>query len=121
MEQVIVSGNDFDGTVPVGQLSRQDGIEVYPPGTSGGVFDFGLTAPVSVRAVELQLGGQSAWTVHKRDVQGRELLVMCGTTEASFISTEGDSFVLTDNQSLVIRTTGASSEMLARVSVQAFR
>lgn len=121
MQQSIAAGNDFDGTQPVGDQVRAHGINKYPEGATGGLFDQLLLAPHSVRSVELKLGGQSAWTVHKRDLDGRELLIICGTTENDFLTTEADSFILTDGQTLVVRTTGATAALMARVSVQAYR
>jgi hypothetical protein len=119
MEQRITAGSDFDGTLPTSPLVRKDSIEAYPPDTSGGLFDLGLKEPVYVRSVELKLGGQSSWTVHKRDLQGDEILVICGTNETDFISTQSESFILTAKQALVVRTYGATSALICRVSVQA--
>lgn len=121
MQQSIAAGSDFDGGTPVGEQVRANGIWKYPEGITGGLFQLNLEAPHSVRAVEIKLGGQSAWTVHKKDLDGRELLIICGTTENDFLTTESDSFILTDGQVLVVRTTGATAALMARVSVQAYR
>jgi hypothetical protein len=121
IQQSISAGSDFDGTPPTGAVVRGSGIWKYPEDVVGGLIDFALTAPHAVRSVELKLGGQSAWTVHKKDLDGRELLVICGTTENDFLTTEADSFILTDGQVLVVRTTGANAALMARVSVQAYR
>ena len=118
MEQRMVAGTDFDGSLPSTTLSRADGIESFPEDTVGGLFDFGLRAPVFVRSVELKLDGQTAWTVHKRDLEGDELLILCGTDETDFLTTQCDSFVLTNKQKLVVRTTGASAAIIARVTIQ---
>lgn len=119
-EQQINAGNNFNGTVPPGEITRADGIESFPPAITGGRFNFEcLTRPHVVRSVELHLGGQTVWTVHKRDLQGKELLVLCGTDETDFITTEGDSFIMTTGQCLLVRTTGATAILFARVSVEA--
>jgi hypothetical protein len=118
MEQRITAGSDFDGSLPTTELVREDGLEAYPEDSQGGLFDMELRAPVFVRSVELKLDGQTAWTVHKRDREGDELLILCGTDETDFLTTYGDSFVLTNKQKLVVRTTGASAAMIARVTVQ---
>lgn len=118
MEQRMQAGSDFDGSLPTTTVVRADGIEAYPPDTVGGLFDFALKAPVFVRSVELKLDGQTAWTVHKRDKEGDELLILCGTTETDFLTTLADSFVLTNLQTLVVRTTGSSSPIIARVTIQ---
>lgn len=120
MEQRINAGNDFDGTVPTTTLARADGIEFFPPDDTGGLFDFELEAPVMVRSVELVLDGNTTiWTVHKRDRDGDELLYLCGTDETDFITTVSDSIVLTDKQLLVVRCTGATGALIARVTIQA--
>jgi len=118
MEQRMIAGSDFDGMLPTTTKELGDGIEAYAPDTQGGLFDFELAAPVFVRSVELKLDGQSAWTVHKRDKEGDELLILCGTDETDFLTTASDAFVLTNKQLLVVRTTGASAAILARVTIQ---
>lgn len=114
----MIAGSDFDGTLPTTEVVLGDGLEAFPPDTKGGLFDFELTAPVFVRSVELKLDGQTAWTVHKRDKENDELLILCGTTETDFLTTVSDSFVMTPKQKLVVRTTGASAAIIARVTVQ---
>lgn len=118
MEQRIVAGSDFDGTEPTGEIVYADSLEAFPPETSGGLFNLGLTEPVFVRSVELKLGGQSEWTVHKRDLAGDEILILCGSDETDFITTAGDAFILTAKQKLVLRTAGATGALICRVSVQ---
>ena len=118
MEQRIDAGSDFDGTLPAGDLTRGDSLEKYVSGPKGGLVDFNLDAPVWVRSVELKLGGQTVWTVHKKDLEGDELLILCGTDETDFLTTEADSFVLTAKQQLVVRTSGSSAKMLCRVTIQ---
>jgi len=118
VEQRIDVGGNFDGTTPSGSIVRKDSIEAYPTGPTGGLFDLGLKEPVFVRTVELKLGGQSLWTVHKRDLAGDEILVICGTNETDFITTQCESFILTAKQALVVRTTGATAALICRVSVQ---
>lgn len=118
MEQRIDAGSDFDGTLPAGDITRGDSLEKYPSGPTGGLVDLDLEAPVWVRTVELKLGGQSVWTVHKKDLEGDEILILCGSDETDFVTTLQDSFVLTAKQQLVVRTTGASTKMLCRVTIQ---
>ena len=119
MEQSVSAGSDFDGTTPSGDIVYADSLEAYPADAAGGLFDLSLVEPVFVRSVEIKLGGQSAWTVHKKDREGRETLILCGTDETDFLTTQQDSFILTAKQKLVLRTTGASAAMLCRVHVQA--
>ena len=119
MEQRIAAGNDFDGTLPSTDVIRGDSLEAYPEDVQGGLIDLDLVDPVFVRSVELKLGGQSVWTVHKRDKDGDELLLLCGTDETDFLTTLQDSFILTAKQKLVVRTTGATGALICRVHVQA--
>jgi hypothetical protein len=118
MEQRMLAGNDFSGEPPTTTIVLGDGMEAFPADAVGGLFDLGLKAPVFVRSIELKLDGQTAWTVHKRDREGDELLILCGTDETDFLTTTSDSFVLTNKQLLVVRTTGASAAIIARVTVQ---
>ena len=125
LEQKLTAGNDWTGVTPTTDIVRLDNIEYYLEDIQGGLFDpipsdaLYRQPPVMVRSVELKLGGQSIWTVHKRDRDGDELLIMCGTTETDFLSTEMDSFPMTVGQFLVIRSTGATAKLIARVTVQA--
>ena len=94
MEQRIDAGGNFDGTVPSGPIVRKDSIEAYPSSVAGGLFDLELKEPVFVRTVELKLGGQSLWTVHKRDREGAQILVSCGTNEPSSYNATFVSFAI---------------------------
>ena len=121
-EQRISAGSDFDGTTPAGDIVRGDNIEAWPESSAGGLFDFDpfdCNQPLFVRSVELKLGGQSVWTVHKKDKDGDELLILCGSDETDFVTTQADSFIITAKQSLVVRTTGATGKLLCRVHLQA--
>ena len=118
MEQSILPNFNFDGTTPAGELTRGDSLEKYLAGETGGAFNFGLEAPVFVRSVEMHLGGQALWTLHKADIGGRELLIMCGTDEKDFVSTLSESFIMTARQILVLRTFGANVSLFCRVTIQ---
>lgn len=118
MEQRIDAGSDFDGTTPPGSVVREFGIEKYASAATGGLFDFSLTEPHMLRSIELKLGGQTFWTIHKRDTEGDEILYCCGTDETTFVTTEADSIILTDKQKVVVRTVGASGPLIARVTIQ---
>ncbi len=120
IEQKLLAANDWTGVVPVDAIIRGDHLEAYPIGAVGGLFtpDPELTEPLMVRSVELKLGGQTSWTVHKRDRDGDELLFLCGTDETDFVTTVGESVVLSKKQSLVIRSTGATVKLIARITLQ---
>jgi hypothetical protein len=120
IEQKLTAGNDWTGALPATELARGDHIEFYPESVVGGLFtpDPELSEPLLVRSVELKLGGQTVWTMHKRDRDGDEVLFLCGTDETDFITTVGESVVISKKQSLVLRSTGASAKMIARISLQ---
>lgn len=121
MEQRITAGSDFNGALPTTTIVRGDGIEAFPADGVGGLFDFSLKAPVLVRSLELKLGGQNDWTIHKRDKDGDELLILTGKKETDVLMTLADSFVLTDKQLIVVRTTGATDALIARVFIEQAR
>lgn len=121
LEQRITAGGNFDGTLPAGTIANADNIDSWPAESVGGLFPVAIiepSAPVFVRSLELFLSDQTAWTVHKKDANADELLIVCGTTEEAFLTTESDSFILTANQSLVVRTTGATGAMICRIHLQ---
>jgi len=119
MEQRISAGGNFNGTLPPGTSVRSDGIEAFPVAATGGLFDFKLCSPYIIRSFELKLGGQTDWVIVKKDLQGTELILCCGTDETDFVTTEGESMIITDRQLLLVRTSGATSALMARVSLQA--
>lgn len=119
IEQRVLAGSNFDGTMPAGQHLYRHDIQIWrDPQTAGGLFDFKITEPYIVRSIELKLGGQTSWTVHKTDTHGTELLICCGTDETDFLTTEGESFIISEKQTLIVRTTGATAALLARISIQ---
>jgi hypothetical protein len=118
IEQRINAGEDFDGTVPLLDSKREGGMEQFDPADSGGVFDFKIKSPHFVRTIELRLGGQTSWTIHKRDIDGGETILFQGDDEEHVLMTERDSFVLDGSQLIVVRTTGATAPLLARVTIQ---
>lgn len=120
IEQKVTAGNDFTGDNPGTVLSRSDHLEHYPESTVGGLFlpDPELSEPLLLRSIELKLGGQTAWTVHKRDRDGDELLIICGTDETDFVTTVGESVVLSKKQALVVRSTGATAKLICRITLQ---
>jgi hypothetical protein len=120
-EQHVTAGSDFDGTTPDGDIVRANNLESWPEDVKGGLFDFDpydCDQPLWVRSVELKLGGQSAWTVHKKDADGCELLILCGSDDTDFITTLADSFIITAKQCLIVRTTGATGKLLCRIHLQ---
>ena len=120
MEQRITVVGDFDGTLPAGELAREDNLEFFPPGPTGGLFDFELEAPVWVRTIELHLYEIKGFTLHKRDREGTEILILFGgnNPDTDIITTLADSFVLTAKQVLVLRTDTSEDTMTARVTIQ---
>lgn len=118
IEQRVHSGHDFDGTEPAGEPVRRFGIQAFPIQNAGGLFDFDIVQPHYIRCIELKLGGQSSWTVYKRDLGGTELLLCTGTNETDFVTVEAESMLITPGQVLLVRTFGAGVPLMARITVE---
>jgi hypothetical protein len=118
IQQTITAGSNFDGLIPTTTPIHGHDIEKeYPTDVHGGLFEFDLTQPAVVYAIEIKFGGQSAWAIHKKDHNGDEFLLYSGTTEAFLATLAKDRTLITEGQKLLLRTTGASTKMIARVAV----
>ncbi|RKZ09773.1 hypothetical protein DRQ25_05140 [Candidatus Fermentibacteria bacterium] len=120
IQQKIIATNDFDGTAPLVDAVKSDDIYKHAAETAGGLFDFGTVGDQEIVSIELKLAGQSAWTIHKKDAEGIELLLWVGTTETDFVTLAEDRTFLTEDQTLLLRTTGATGALTARITVDAF-
>lgn len=118
IEQRVSAGNDFNGALPTTPIVLGDGMEAFGEDSVGGLFDPGLDSSFFVPTIELLMGGQTAWTIHKRDRDGVEILLFKGKWEDTFITTARDTFIMTARQKLVVRTTGATGALLCRLSLQ---
>lgn len=117
IEQRVSAGNQFDGTAPTGDPVRGDDLEQYPEEAAGGLFDFGLENPAEINHIELKLGGQTSWSISKRDKDDVDMVLWAGTTETAFATLAEDRMPILEGQKLVLVTTGATAAMKARVSV----
>ncbi len=117
IQQQISAGHDFDGTTPGGTPTVSHGVQKYVVATAGGLFDFALDHPTEVLQISLVLGGQTSWSISIHDDDGDDTLVFAGTTEAYFVSTAQDRFVLMPGQKLKLVTSGASTAMKCRIGV----
>jgi hypothetical protein len=118
-EQSISSGSNFDGTAPVGTAVETNGVKRYPIGTAGGLFDFGQKGPVVLDAIDLVLGGQTAWTLTRFDSEGFETLLWTGTTESSWVALASDATILVPGDTLKLVTTGTTtSDIKARLATR---
>lgn len=118
IQQQISAGNDFDGTLPAGVPAYDKDIKRFPSGTAGGLFDFEITGPHEIFSIELILGGQSAWSISKEDSDGDEIVLWAGTSEASFVTLLEDRIQITEEETLLVRTTGASAALKCRIAVK---
>ena len=119
IQQTISAAANFDGTLPPGTPAHSADIKRFPVAATGGLFDFGITGPHVIRAVEIHLGGQSAWSVSKKDSEGAEIILWSGTTETEFVkSGQGGNHLMYENETLLVRTTGATGELKCRVALE---
>ena len=121
IEQGITAGSDFDGTLPLGTPVRANDLIRYVAEAAGGLFDPGIVDPSEIYHIEIKLGGQTSWTLHKKDANGVEILLWAGTTEANFATVDSDRMPILEKQTLLLRTTGATGDMKARVSTRSLR
>jgi len=118
IQQRISATDDFDGTLPPGTPASLADITRFPEAATGGLFDFGIASPHVIRSCEIKLGGQSAWSVSKKDSEGAEIVIWSGTTEATFFSSDSDRPLLYQDETLLLRTTGATGALKCRVAVE---
>lgn len=115
IQQGITAGNDFDGTAPAGSPTFANDIEAIAAEAAGGLFDFENSNPVEVRQVSILLGGQISWSLVLVDVDDNEFPFLSGTTEASVLDLS--KLILLEGQKLKLTTTGASTAMTARITI----
>lgn len=116
IEQKISAAGDFDGTAPTGDREFANNMESYPEQAAGGLFDFGQDGPIEVRQVFVTLGGQSAWSLSLVDADATETELDAGTVETFYAKLDW-RFVMLKGQMLKLATTGASTAMKARVTI----
>lgn len=108
-QQIVSSGNNFDGTDPGTTPVANSAFEKsWPVATHGGLFDFLQRGPVLVD-VQLILGGQTTWSLSLVHATGAELVLWSGTNETSFATLESDRTTMVAGQTLKFRTTGTTN------------
>lgn len=120
IQQKVSATNNFDATLPPGSPAYDKDIKRFPVAVAGGLFDFAVTGPHVIRAVELVLGGQSAWSIAKKDSDGLEIVLWSGTTDTEFLLPSGDSYLLFQGEELLVRTTGATGALVCRIAVERY-
>ena len=115
IEQKIAALSQFTGAAPAGALTRALDMERYAVGV-GGKFDFANTGPIQLKQIFIKLGGQSAWTLKLVDADAVETTILSGTTETFVANTTLNPYIL-QSQYLKLETTGATTAMVARLSV----
>jgi hypothetical protein len=118
IQQKISATDDFDGTLPPGTPVLSEDIKRFPIAATGGLFNFAISSPHIIRSCEINLGGQSAWSVSKKDSEGDEIIIWSGTSEATFFSSDSDRPLLYENETLLLRTTGATGVLKCRIAVE---
>jgi hypothetical protein len=118
IQQRISATDDFDGTLPPGTPVSEKDIKRFPEAAAGGLFDFAIDSPHVIRSVELHLGGQSVWSIAKKDSDGDEIVYWAGTTETDFVTISEDFMLLYEDEKLLVRTTGATAALKCRIAIQ---
>jgi hypothetical protein len=117
IQQRISAGNNFDGTLPSTTPVSTKDIKRFPVDAAGGLFDFAITSPHWISAIEFIGGGQTSWTIHKKDSDGDEVLLWQGTDEANFVTCACDKMQIYEEEKLLLRTVGASTAMKCRIAL----
>jgi len=118
IQQTISATDDFDGTLPPGTPALSDDIKRFPVAATGGLFDFEITSPHIIRSCEIRLGGQSAWSVSKKDSEGDEIVIWSGAGETTFFSSDSDRPLMYEKETLLLRTTGATAVLKCRIALE---
>jgi hypothetical protein len=125
IEHKIAAGSQFDGQVPTTTKVIEKDMERFPEDSQGGLFDFEFTRPFSLVQLVIKFGGQSSWSINLVDTDGTEVELVSGTTETEFITTQEvgalAGLILLEDHKLKLVTTGASTAMVARCSVDQLR
>lgn len=117
IQHSILATNQFTGVTPGGALSNVNGIETHAAHANGGLFNFAQTKPTPVKYFSFKGGGQSSWTLKLIDAAANDLgAVATGTNEAAKY-VELDGVILMKGDKLKLETVGATTAMIARVTV----
>jgi len=116
IEQKITAASQFNGAPPVGPAVNEYDMERYPTGVVGGLFDFANANPLELKQIFVKFGGQSSWSLSLVDVDAVETVLLSGTTE-TFLANLTLGLILLQGQKLKFVTTGATTAMVARITV----
>lgn len=117
IEQKIAAASQFTGVAPAGALTRELDMERYAVG-AGGLFDFANTNPIQLKQIFIKLGGQASWTLKLVDADAVETTILSGTIETFVANTTLNPYIL-QSQKLKLETVGATTAMVARLTVDA--
>lgn len=120
IKQQISATDDFDGTLPTGTPTLNNGVYLYTEQAAGGLFipvrQAELPwAEVRVVGIEIRFGGQATWTISIVDTDDDEVIRWAGTVEDDFAMGAEDGVILLPNQEFKLETTGAATAMYATV------
>jgi len=117
IQQRVSAGSDFDGTLPATTPGATKDIKRFPVDVAGGLFDFGITGPHIINSIEMILSGQTSWTIHKKDSDGDEILLWAGTIETDVVTLSADRMAIYEDETILVRTVGATGAMKCRVAL----
>lgn len=116
IQQKIAALSQFNGAAPAAAAVQGNDMEAHPAGTVGGLFNFGNSDPVQVKQIFIKFGGQSSWSLALVDVDAVETTLLSGTNE-TFLANLTLGLILLQGQKLKLVTSGATTAMTARITV----
>lgn len=116
IEQNILAGSQFTGAAPASVPILGNDLERYVPGVVGGLFTFNHDKPMRIEQISIKFGGQASWTLNLVDANAIETLLLSGTSEVSLVNSVLRPWLL-QGQRLKLVTVGATTAMMARISV----
>ena len=132
IRQQISAGGDFDGSEPTGAPTFENEIFKFAAEATGGLLDISSSAysfegpgPLLLVGLEITFGGQSSWTLTKKDVDGNAIQIDSGTNEARLFKAGGAAsylpIYLLWGDKLELSTASASGAMTAIFKVAPYR
>lgn len=117
IQQTITAGGNFGGVLPPGSATPDKDVNRFAPAATGGRFDFSISGPHEISAIEIKLANQSSWSISKKDSDGDLVVLFSGTTETSFVMKASERSLLYEGEVLELVTAAATTAMKCRVAI----
>lgn len=120
VEQRIIAGDDWDGTVPTTIPTIANGIKEYPVAAAGGLFSFGFTSftLIEVERIAVDFNGVATKDIVIRKTGAPDIPIFSSTLAAEAKVLITDRFLLAKDENIVIVSTAAAKVMYARVTAR---